>query len=404
MKQEQAKPESFYQTGNTDTKKSHTGLFAGLIVAVILLVGAVSVMGLLNVQLFKRVLELSPEDPIFQVTRIFENDPTQPAETEAAPAFSEAPLQISLVQAPEAVANIPREGGISLQEIYEKNIPSIVSITTSGGNGSGMVISECGYILTNHQVLAGNHTAQILFHDGTQLTGRLVGTDSVSDLAILDVEADGLIPVAFGSDAQLQTGDPVFAIGDPLGLPLRGTMIDGFISAINRDLEIDGRSLQLLQTNTALYDGYSGGPLLNCYGQVIGINTVKAGERLRKAGINGLGFAIPSSTVKEVVDQLLRQGYVSGRPGLGFELETVSAFDQLYYRVPAGLFITSVDQSRLPLLPGDILLRFDGQRVGDIDTLQQLLIQYNAGDTVPIVIYRSGEQHDLNLTLTEEKS
>ena len=321
MKQENNKPvpESFYQTGNTGVGKSHRGLFAFLIVAVILLVGVVSVMGILNMQLFRKVLELSPDEYAFQVTRISETAPTQPTEAPISQEQSGDPLQIQLIQAPQAIANVPQEGGLSLQDIYNQNISSVVSISSRAGSGSGMVISPCGYILTNSHVLGGSQTAQVLFHDGTELPARIVGTDPVSDLAVLDVDAANLTPVTFGSDEQLQVGDCVVAIGDPLGVALRGTMTNGIISAINRDLEIDGRTVHLIQTNAALNAGNSGGPLLNCYGQVIGINTMKAGDYANKSGVEGIGFAIPSSTVKEVVDQLLQYGYVSGHPGLGFK-------------------------------------------------------------------------------------
>ena len=390
-------PESFYQTGNPDTGTSYRGLYITLIVVVILLVGVVSVMGLLNIQLFRRVQELSPEDYVFQVARIADPEPTR----ETAPARQDLgdSLQINLANAPTAVANIPQEGGLSLQDIYKNNIDSVVTVSTENGSCSGIVISSCGYILTNCHILDGSQTVRVLFHDGTALTARIVGTDAVTDLAVLDVEANQLTPVSFGHDEHLQVGDFVVAIGNPLGATLPGTMVSGYIAAFNRNLEVEGRTMHLLQTSVPLYTGNAGGPLLNCYGQVIGIHVSYA----TKMGVDEIGFAIPSSTVKQVVDQLLRQGYMSGRPSLGFRVETVSAFDQLYYKVPAGLFITDLSQSKLPLLPGDILLRFAGYRVGDTETLQQYLQQFEAGDTVSIVIYRNGQQEELSLVLEEEK-
>lgn len=387
-------PESFYQTGSPDTGKSYRGLYATLIVVVILLVGVVSVMGLLNIQLFRRVQELSPEDYVFQVTRLADPEPAR--ETQPARHETEDSLQISLAQTPEAVANIPREGGLSLQDIYKNNIDSVVTVSTNSGSYSGIVISSCGYILTNSHILEGNQTARVLLHDGTALPARIAGTDTVSDLAVLDVDAEQLTPVSFGHDEHLQVGDYVVTIGNPLGATLPGTMVSGYIAAINRDLEVDGRTVHLLQTSLPLHAGNAGGPLLNCYGQVIGI-TVRSHTDTEE-----ISFAIPSSTVKQVVEQLLRQGYVSGRPSLGFQVETISAFDQLYYKVPAGLFITE-NHSALSLQPGDILLRFAGYRVGDTETLQQYLQQHQVGDTVTIVIYRNGQQHQLSLTLEEEK-
>ena len=165
--------------------------------------------------------------------------------------------------------------------------------------------------------------------------------------------------------------------------------------------------MTLIQTNAALNSGNSGGPLLNCYGQVIGINTMKIGDYMNDAGVEGLGFAIPSTTVKEIVDQLIAQGYVSGRPSLGFTGQTVTAFDRLYYGIPQGVCITSVkedsDASAKGLTPGDILLQLNGIRISDLDSLQTLLHSLNAGDTVEAVIYRSGRQYRVSITLEQSQ-
>lgn len=195
------------------------------------------------------------------------------------------------------------------------------------------------------------------------------------------------------------------AIGDPLGVELRGTMTNGIVSAINRDITAKGRTMTLIQTNAALNAGNSGGPLINCYGQVIGINTMKIGDYMSDAGVEGLGFAIPSTTVKEIVDQLLSQGYVSGRPTLGITGEAVSSFYQMYYRLPEGLFLTEVDEDSEAagkgIKPKDILISMDGVRITDSDTFNAQLYSHQIGDTVPIIIYRSGKQYSLELTIAE---
>lgn len=397
MKQENNKPvaESVYQTGNTDPHKSHRGIWAVLIMAIIALGGILSMLGILNVQMFRWALRESPDEYIFQVEKPLDGPvATQPQPRDSQPETME--LQLS-----EEAADLP--GSLSLQEIYSRNADSVVSVMGSAGSGSGMVISQCGYILTNHHLLVGGKTAQVQFRDGSTLTGRVMGTDPISDLAVLDVEASGLKPVIFGSDQLLQVGDAVVTIGNPLGAALPGTMSDGFIAAINRDLEIEGRTIHLIQTNAALGEGNFGGPLLNRYGQVIGVGAQRVGADLSQQTVEGISFAVPSSTVKEVVDQLLRQGFVPGRVSLGCRLETVSAFDQLYYHVPAGLFITAVNRRDLPVQPGDILLRLNGQRIGDIETLEQALEQYNVGDSVPVTIYRDSVQLEYMLTLEEEE-
>ena len=191
------------------------------------------------------------------------------------------------------------------------------------------------------------------------------GSEGNADQSI--VCPDGMVYATFGDDRSLRVGDAVVAIGDPLGIRLRGTMTDGIISAISRDLEVDGRVMTLLQTNAALNSGNSGGPLINCYGQVIGINTLKIGVFTDNAGAEGLGFAIPSTTVKEIADQLIAQGYVSGRPAIGITGEPVSSFYQFYYNLPAGLYITNVeygsDARKKGIEQGDILMSIDGNRI-----------------------------------------
>ena len=163
--------------------------------------------------------------------------------------------------------------------------------------------------------------------------------------------------------------------------------------------------MTLIQTNAALNSGNSGGPLINCYGQIIGINTMKISSFVDDAGVEGLGFAIPSTTVKEIVDQLIDQGYVSGRPSIGLSGERVTSFYQHYYRMPAGLYITHIDPNsdanNWGIIPGDILISIDDIRITGPDDLNTALYNYNAGDTVKVVIYRQGIQYQLLLTLTE---
>lgn len=404
MKQENEKPslpeQSFYQTGNTNHKRRHRGIFITLIVTVILLIGAVSVMSIMNIQLFRRVLELDSDPDVFAFRSAHALASDTTAGTEHPRKTTEDVPRLELHQTPPAIANIPQQGGLSLQDIYQQTADGVVTVTADGGNGSGVVISDCGFLLTDRQLLGNSQSANILFHDGTVMTARLVGEDPLSDLAVLDLDASGLTPVTFADDSLVQPGDPVVAIGNPMGAALPGTITDGIVSAINWDLQVDSRRISLLQTNAILNNGNSGGPIFNCYGQVIGIHTAGLNDRMNTTNTEELHLAISSSSVKEIVDALLRQGYVPDRASLGFEVEQVSAFDQLYYKVPAGLFIIPSDQDS-PFKPGDILLSFAGHRVGDPETLQAHLDRYRAGDTITLVIYREGTHHEFPLTLTK---
>ena len=401
---------SFYQTGSTQPPKSRQGLFAFLLVAVIFLGGIVSILSLLNIRLFQKLQSDTPDDASFRFSAN-ESAPTAAAEadTTAPAADINTDVTIQLNQTPQSVENIPQEGGMSLQDIYSKTIDSVVSVTcqTDGGSstGSGVVISADGYIVTNSHVIEKASAVEVLFNDGTTHAAQIVGADALSDLAVLHVGRTDLSPAEFGNDQTLRVGDSVVAIGDPLGVALRGTMTNGIVSAINRDIQTQGRTMTLIQTNAALNAGNSGGPLLNCYGQVVGINTMKIGDNMSVAGVEGLGFAIPSTTIKDVVDQLLSQGYVSGRPSLGLTVQEISSFDQLYYRIPQGLYITEVTQGsaadKKGIVPGDILLQLDDQPVTTVSALQQLLYAHNAGERVTAMLYRGGKTYTLTLTLDE---
>lgn len=173
-------------------------------------------------------------------------------------------------------------------------------------------------------------------------------------------------------------------------------MTDGIVSAISRDVQVDGRVMNLIQTNAALNSGNSGGPLINRFGQVIGINTMKIGTFADSSGVEGLGFAIPSATVQEIVNQLLSQGYVSGRPWLGIEGESFSTFYQRFYRIPKGLYVTAVQvgspAEAAGLRIGDIILTVDGGSVTDMDALNAQLYTHAPGDSMRLSVYRNGRQ------------
>ena len=404
---------SIYGTGRTQPPKSHGGLIAVLLVAVIFLGGLVSVLGILNVKLFNELNDKPKENPaaLYVVEggeiHLLETAPVEiPVEADEVTAPA-----LELNPSPDSVPNVAQEGGLPLQQIYADNIASVVSIscTFHGGSatGTGVILSKEGYIVTNCHVVEKAVNISIELTDGRSFPATLIGADAVSDLAVLHIDADNLYAATFGDSGSLQVGDSVSAIGDPMGKSLRGTFTDGIVSAINRDVTIGGRTMTLIQTNAALNTGNSGGPLLNCYGQVVGINTMKIGNFVDAAGIEGIGFAIPSSTVKTIVDQLIRQGYVSGRPTLGIKGESVSIFYQRYYLMPSGIFITELDPAsdaaRKGIQTDDILCGINGTRITSMDDLNTVLYGCQVGDTVEVIIYRSGRQYLVDLTLSESK-
>ena len=410
--------DSVYGTGPTEPPKNRGGLVAVLLILVIFLCGIVTVLGILNVRLFAQLN--SQEEHKLSIAVVDEPEaytatvsPTEfVAATEPqAEVQMEEFSQINLQESPSSVENIPRPGGMALQDVYQKNIPSVVSITCAmlGGSstGTGVVLSADGYIVTNAHVVENAMAVTVQLTDNRVFSAGLVGADEISDLAVLFIEAGDLTPAEFGDSNSLRVGDTVAAIGDPLGVEFRGTFTDGIVSAINRDMTVEGRTMTLIQTNAALNSGNSGGPLINCYGQVVGINTMKISAFTDSAGVEGLGFAIPSATVKDIVEQLISQGYVSGRPTLGIQGESLSGFYQRYYRLPAGLYITEVDRSSSAgyygIEPGDILLQVDDQRILSINDLNTVLYRHQVGDTVNVILYRSGQQISIDLALTEDK-
>ena len=399
-----------YETGSTRPPKRRGGLTAILLIAVILLGGIAGLLGLWNIQLFAALQQKNPEISLsLQSGSRNELNGAQVQATEVA-VPSDGPT-VDLNDAPAEQENVAQPGGLSLQAIYEKAIDSVVSISCTselgGSTGTGLVISADGYLVTNCHVIDGAKSITVQLTDRRVFPAAVVGKDATSDLAVLYVEAEDLTAAEFGNSDALRVGDSVCAIGDPLGVELRGTMTDGIVSAINRDISTNGRTMTLIQTNAALNSGNSGGPLINCFGQVIGINTMKMGDSMSIAGVEGLGFAIPSTTVKEVVDQLISQGYVSGRPCLGITGEAVSPLYQYYYRLPAGLMVTAVvegsDAERVGLADGDILLTLDGVPVTSAEELTAALYGYQVGDTIEAVVYRGNRQYVVNLTVEEAK-
>lgn len=409
--------EGYYGTGSTTPPKDRAGTVAILLVLFISSCSLVSILGLMNVPLFRQPEASGLRSPVsFYVS----DDGVMTAELEQREPVSTEPVNLEGVntkleitaspQALENIADVP--GAISWQDVYEKVMPSVVSITCydsrSASSGTGVIMNASGYIITNAHVVEDAQRINVLLSDGRALEARCVGADALSDLAVLRVNAIDLTPAEFGDSSSLRVGDEVVAIGDPLGVELRGTMTNGIISGINRDIKSGNRTLTLLQTTAALNTGNSGGPLVNCYGQVVGINTMKIGDYASQSGVEGLGFAIPMSTVKDVVEQLIRNGYVEGRPSLGIDGRMVSGFYQYYYRLPEGLMITSIDADSDAYAKGlqtsDIILYAGGRQITSADALNEVINGCQVGDAIELVIYRAGREYRIDVTIMEAKN
>ena len=309
-------------------------------------------------------------------------------------------FQIALVE--------ERGEALTAQEVYEAVNPSVVSVVTyldgSVSVGTGVILSEDGYIVTNNHVIEGGRQCEIYLSTGFRMDAKLVGRDEETDLAVLKVEGEKLPAAAIGSSDLMVVGDQVYAIGNPLGLELRGTLTDGLVSAINRDVNVDGTTMTLIQTNAALNSGNSGGPLINAWGQVIGINTIKMVSEYEDDTVEGLGFAVPSSTVAHVVNSIIATGQVQPEPVLGITvIGKVTCSDGT-----TGVLVNSVTPGLGGDLAGiradDVIVAVDGEPVDDNNDIMRIRRRYAAGEELPMTIWRDGELLEVSVPLMTESA
>ncbi len=324
------------------------------------------------------------------------------------------------ISSPSATSTSANDG-LSGEEIYAKVSPSVVSIQAvnltsgEGGTGSGVIMSADGYIITNNHVVVDENTGvqqdkiTVYMSDGTSFPAEVIGLDEQTDLAVLKIGPAGttLTPAEFGDSNSLLVGEEVYAIGSPGGLDLANTITGGHISALNRDITIDDRVMSLIQTDAAINPGNSGGALINKYGQVIGITSAKLGISYYE----GLGFAIPMDTVKPIVDELIQNGYIAGRPQIGISGQNVSEQQSAAYGIPQGVRVINVDSRSNAAAAGvqanDIITGINGTEVTDMDGVNAVKDKLSAGDKITLTLYRMStgktltvsfalnDQHDL---------
>ena len=296
---------------------------------------------------------------------------------------------------------------LTAQEIYQRVNPSVVTVLAqldgSVSVGTGVIFRSDGYILTNHHVLAGGRDCSITLDTGQSYEARYVAGDERNDLAVLKVELTGLPAATFGDSDQLAVGDRVYAIGNPLGVELRGTLTDGIVSAINRDVWVDGRTMTLIQTNAALNSGNSGGPLINAYGQVVGINTIKMSSSY--SNIEGLGFAIPSASIRRLVNDLLTYGEVQPEPTFGVTVNQLGTWLEEDLRGIQVIDVTAGSAADLAgIRTGDFILSAAGTTVNSSQDLLRVRRGLYVGDQVTMEIWRDGQRLEVTLELNDAAS
>ena len=308
-----------------------------------------------------------------------------------------------------AVLEVETDHGreLTAQEIYQRVNPSVVTVLAqldgSVSVGTGVIFRSDGYILTNHHVLAGGRDCSITLDTGQSYEARYVAGDERNDLAVLKVELTGLPAATFGDSDQLAVGDRVYAIGNPLGVELRGTLTDGIVSAINRDVWVDGRTMTLIQTNAALNSGNSGGPLINAYGQVVGINTIKMSSSY--SNIEGLGFAIPSASIRRLVNDLLTYGEVQPEPTFGVTVNQLGTWLEEDLRGIQVIDVTAGSAADLAgIRTGDFILSAAGTPVNSSQDLLRVRRGLYVGDQVTMEIWRDGQRLEVTLELNDAAS
>lgn len=315
-------------------------------------------------------------------------------------------------------STLPASRNTAVVETAKRVGPAVVGITSEvydrdvfnrnvevGQNvGSGVIFDKKGYIVTNNHVVGNNRQVNVALSDGQVVTGKVIGTDAVTDLAVVKIPGSDKLPVAeFGNSDSLQPGETAVAIGNPLGLEFRGTVTVGVISALNRTLDDVEQQIKLIQTDAAINPGNSGGALCTADGKVIGINSAK----IAKAGVEGMGFAIPINQVKAIVSQLISNGHVT-RPYLGLYGidKTLAARNGISWDHNGGIYVYKIaDGSPLDesdIVRGDYIMQINGKATNSLSELRNVMMNYKPGDKVTITYEHSGHTRTAVVVLGED--
>lgn len=327
--------------------------------------------------------------------------------------------EISINNPPEGIQSpILSDGPLSTKEIVRMVKPSVVGVENYGpdntfvpiSEGSGIIMNEQGYIITNAHVVEGAVGINIVLNNEETYSAKLIGIDRKTDLAVVKIEADNLVAASFGNSDILEDGDRVVAIGNPGGMKLAATTTQGIVSTAKRSFRTDsGFSTLYIQTDAAINPGNSGGPLINDYGQVVGINTAK----IVAEGYEGIGFAIPINEAKPIIDQLIKFGYVKGRTKIGISGQVVNETTAQLNNIPKGIYIYSIDPSSdlagKNVTRGDIIVKIDGTVIESFDNVSAILKSKTPNDKVTLTIYRprqgggGGDTFDVTIKLMADE-
>ncbi|MBQ2651016.1 MAG: trypsin-like peptidase domain-containing protein [Clostridia bacterium] len=381
------------------TKTARRGAMVGCLVVVLLLIGGTALGVFGGNFILNRAMNAMAE-----ANRQEKEEAETPPETES----GQNGLQL---QSADENAR-PMITTYDVSDLAEQASRSVVGIVTesyssfsSGSTGTGIIMDSRGYIITNNHVIDGGDNITVVLSDGTNYPAYLIGADAQTDIAVLKVETQNALPAAtFGSSDDLRLGEPAIVIGNPGGLDLQGTVTAGIISATERRITIDNNIMTLIQTDASINPGNSGGPLLNKYGQVVGVTS----NKISADGFEGLGFAIPMTTVKPIVEELIENGYVSGRPLVAVSVRTVSQMAAAFYNLPQGLMVDLVasdsNAAAAGLQQSDIITHMNGQRITSVSAACTVRNRFKAGEEITLSVYRGGRTVELTFALNEQQS
>lgn len=405
-----------YEPQDKPPKSTSYRLFVGALVTL----GVIFVFGFFSYGIYMALLP-AVQPPVASQPAPEESGPSESMPESSLPAIGE---EDDAVTAPTGVLTNASYRGIPItarptseemtaKEVFRQYSPSIVGVvcvTEQGqSSGSGIILSQDGYIITNSHVLNDSKTnrhLQVILHDGKKYNAVVVGFDKTTDLAVLKVNTKGLPAAVFGNSDSMEVGDWVVAIGNPGGMNFANSLTRGAISGLNRSVGYsEAGNMTYIQTDAAISPGASGGALLNLHGQVIGVNTSK----LVAAGYEGMGFAIPIARAKEIVDDLVSRGFVSGRARLGIGANQVSDLQAQAQGWPRGVIIAKVDEESsfqgTKVQANDIITKVDGTAISTMAELYQKLGLHRPGEKLNMTIYRpgtlgqKGETFEVSVTL-----
>ena len=356
----------------------------------------------------------------FGAAALMQKNTASAAQPAAASSEASVMLESKRQAAALTVASVDTGKALSASEIYAQNVNSTVGITTSittnyfgyqttaAAAGSGFILTQDGYILTNYHVVESSSTITVTTYDGTSYDAKLVGYDESNDIAVLKIDAADLVPVVLGDSDTLNVGDSVVAIGNPLG-ELTFSLTTGSVSALDRPVTFStGTTMNLIQTDCAINSGNSGGALFNMYGEVIGITNAKysSSSSSSEASIDNIGFAIPIDQVRSIFESIITNGYIV-KPYIGVTISDVSAESQSY-GLPEGAAIRSVTENgpaaEAGLQTGDIVTAVNGEAISNSSDLKKYVQAAAAGDEMELTVYRQGQTLTLTITIGEQKT